>query len=55
MGNNVIQYLIDYLVKNRILVGLSLVFLGLLAVPFWKTNLLDIYDAPVHVSLVWYI
>lgn len=55
MGNNVIQSLINYLVENKILVGLSLVFLGLLVVPFWKTNSLDIYDAPGHVSLVWYI
>jgi len=54
-GNNLVQILINYLREQRILVGLSLVFLGLLVVPFWKSNGLEIYDAPGHVSLIWYI
>ncbi|MCH8821747.1 hypothetical protein IID23_04485, partial [Patescibacteria group bacterium] len=54
-GNNLVQILINYLREQRIIVGLSLVFLGLLVVPFWKSNGLEIYDAPGHVSLIWYI
>ncbi|MEX0617164.1 MAG: hypothetical protein WD231_05185 [Candidatus Woykebacteria bacterium] len=55
IGNNIVQNTINYFKEQRILVGLSLVFLGLLVVSFWENNSLEIYDAPGHVSLVWYI
>ena len=54
-GNNLVQIVLNYLRGQRIIVGLSLVLLGLLVVPFWKNNSLEIYDAPGHISLVWYL
>jgi len=50
-----IQKLFNLLIEQKISVGLSLVLLGLLVVPFWQGNSLEVYDAPGHVSLVWYI
>ena len=50
-----IQYTINYLKERKIPFGLSLLFLGLLVIPFWKSNTFEIYDAPGHISLVWYI
>ena len=53
-GNNLVQIALNYLREQRIIVGLSLVFLGLLVVPFWRSNSLEIYDAPGHLGLVWH-
>ena len=50
-----VQNLRKYLIDRKILFGLSLVFLGLLVFPLWKNNSLEIYDAPGHVSLAWFI
>ena len=50
-----IQNMRIYLLQKKILIGLSLVLLGFIVVPFWTTNSLGIYDAPGHVSLVWYL
>src|SRR3989344_4643484 len=54
-GNYIVQNIKNYFIEQKILVGLSLVLLGLLVVPFWQSNSLEVYDAPGHVSLVWYI
>lgn len=54
-SNNIAQNTVNYLIEQKILVGLSLVFLGLLIIPFWRSNALEIYDSPGHVGLVWFI
>jgi len=54
-GNNFLQKLIDLFIDQEILVGLSALLFVLLVAPLWKTDFLEIYDAPGHVSLVWYL
>lgn len=54
-GNFLVQKVINYFIEQKIVVGLSVVLLVLIAVPFLGSNSLEIYDSPGHVGLIWYL
>jgi hypothetical protein len=54
-GNKLFQKVINYFIEQKIIVGISVLLAALLAVPFWGSGSLEIYDSPGHVGLVWYL
>ncbi len=54
-GNYLVQKVINLLIEQKILFGLSVILSTLLVVPLWQSQSLEIYDSPGHVGLVWYL